>query len=68
MSENIEIQTVTGTKANITSITDSPVTDPASATKVCESFIYYISKGCVFTYRGRFELGPVTLFIKWINL
>lgn len=34
MSDNIEIQTIAGTKANITAVSDSPVTDPASSTKV----------------------------------
>lgn len=37
MSENIEIRTVVGNR-NLSTVSDSPVTDPAAGAKVCTHF------------------------------
>lgn len=41
MSENIEIQVITGTKSNLQPASDCPVTDPASGKVYIIIIIYY---------------------------
>lgn len=40
MSENIEIQTILAQKTHLNTVSDSPVTDPASNAKVCHIIIF----------------------------